>query len=488
VRGSRILNRVRHGRRRHWAAALLPLGLGCLAAAAVLASTSARSSESRASVSAASARVLPRPTDVSSVTSHPGHQSSVHRVQKSPPINWQMPDPLRIQIPAIGVSAPLVALGLHHDHTIEVPKRWGDAGWFRPGPEPGERGAAVIAGHFDSKSGPAVFYHLRALVKGDEITVLLRGGSTVHFIVESTRAVSKKSFPASLVYRKTQRPTLRLITCDGAFDRSTGHYVGNYIVFANMIEPGDPSLAGTGTGQGAVPLLPDLVPQVPSGLTMTRTSQRMLIGFRSATSNVGMGPLLIEGHRTGVADPHMKADQVVRLSSGSEQVVRGAGVLHYVVAPDHQHWHLEPFMRYELVRRGNSTVVTRDQKSGFCLGDRYAVRSRIPGAPHRAVFRTNCGRGETNLTSISEGISVGYGDDYVANLEGQYLDLKGVPSGRYYLVHRVNMSRNLVEADYSNNVSWLQIRLRWHHRRAHVEVLNQCDSARAISDCGAALR
>jgi LPXTG-site transpeptidase (sortase) family protein len=488
VRVSRILNRVRHGRRRHWAAALLPLGLGFLGAAAVLASTSAPSSESRASLSAASARVLPRPIDVSTVTSHPGHQNSVRRVQKSRPINWQMPDPVRIEIPAIGVSAPLVALGLHRDHTIEVPKRWGDAGWFRPGPEPGERGAAVIAGHFDSTSGPAVFYHLRALVKGDKITVLLRGGSTVHFIVVSTRAVSKKSFPASLVYHKTQRPTLRLITCDGAFDRSTGHYVGNYIVFANMIEPGDRSLPRALSGTGAVPLLPDLVPQVPSGLTITPTSQRMLIGFRSATSNVGMGPLLIEGHRTGTADPRMTADQVVRLSGGSEQIVRGAGELHYVVASDHQQWHLEPFMRYELVRGGASKVITRDQKSGFCLGDRYAVRSRIPAAPHRAVFRTNCGRGNTKLTSISEGISVGYGDDYVANLEGQYLDLKGVPAGLYYLVHRVNMSRNLVEADYSNNVSWLQIRLTWHHHRAHVKVVNQCNPARPRSDCGAAVR
>ncbi len=454
-----------------------------------LAFTSGSSARPDASVAAGvSERVLPRPANVSIPTPDPTNpRSAVRRPKKHGAVKWQMPDPVRIKIPAIGVSAPVIPLGLHRDHTLEVPTKWGDSGWFRPGPEPGERGAAVIVGHFDSTSGPAVFYHLRALAKGDTITVLLRGGSQVRFVVRSMRSVSKKAFPASLVYRKTPRPTLRLITCDGAFDSSTGHYVNNYIVFADMIEPGDPSLPGALRGKGAVPLLPDLVPQVPSGLTITRPDGRSLIGFRSATSNVGMGPLMIQGRRAGVTNPRMKADQVIRLSTGAEQVIRGAGVLHYVVAPDHQHWHLEPFMRYQLVRSGNSKVVTRDQKSGFCLGDRYAVRSPQPSAPPRAAFRTNCGRGNTKLTSISEGISVGYGDDYVANLEGQYLDLTGVPGGRYYLVHRVNMYRNLVEASYSNNVSWLLLQLTWKHHRPHVTVLDRCNPATPLSDCNTAV-
>lgn len=147
----------------------------------------------------------------------------------------QMPVPARIRIPAIGVKADVIHLGLNRDRTLQVPKNFAQAGWFVNGPEPGERGAAVIAGHVDSRSGPAVFYRLRALQRGDKITIVLKNGSWIHFVVTGTKVVSKKRFPTSLVYEKTDVPTLRLITCDGAFDRSTGHYVDNYLVFAKFV-------------------------------------------------------------------------------------------------------------------------------------------------------------------------------------------------------------------------------------------------------------
>jgi sortase (surface protein transpeptidase) len=133
------------------------------------------------------------------------------------------------------VSAPVVPLHLNRNKTLQVPTHWGQAGWFVGGPEPGETGAAVIAGHVDSKSGPAVFFRLRALRPGDLIKVVLKNRSTVRFVVRSKRAVPKKRFPTKLVFGKTTAPTLRLITCDGRFDRSTGHYVDNLVVFAALV-------------------------------------------------------------------------------------------------------------------------------------------------------------------------------------------------------------------------------------------------------------
>jgi LPXTG-site transpeptidase (sortase) family protein len=147
-----------------------------------------------------------------------------------------MPNPKRIVIPAIDVSAPVVSLGLNPDRTLEVPKDYSETGWFKDGPEPGERGAAVVVGHVDSKDGPAVFYRLRALEPGDLIKIVLTDGSTVRFVAHSTMAVPKDDFPTKLVYAKTRKPTLRLITCDGEFDESTGHYLDNYIVFARAAE------------------------------------------------------------------------------------------------------------------------------------------------------------------------------------------------------------------------------------------------------------
>jgi LPXTG-site transpeptidase (sortase) family protein len=144
----------------------------------------------------------------------------------------QEPRPVRIVIPAIGVSAPVIPLYLNRNGTLQVPKSFSQTGWFVQGPEPGENGPAVIVGHVDSKSGPAVFWRLRALRRGDQIKVVLKNRSTVRFVVQSTRRVPKNHFPTKLVYGSTKGPTLRLITCDGRFDRSTGHYVDNYVVFA----------------------------------------------------------------------------------------------------------------------------------------------------------------------------------------------------------------------------------------------------------------
>jgi sortase (surface protein transpeptidase) len=145
-----------------------------------------------------------------------------------------MPNPVRITIPAIGVDARVIPLGLNRDGTIQVPKRLADTGWFRPGPEPGEQGAAVIVGHLDSTRGPGVFYRLRELRVGGVITVYLRGGSSVRFVAESMIRVPKNHFPTRRVYARTRQPTLRLITCAGKLNRMTGHHADNYIVFASL--------------------------------------------------------------------------------------------------------------------------------------------------------------------------------------------------------------------------------------------------------------
>jgi LPXTG-site transpeptidase (sortase) family protein len=181
-------------------------------------------------------RVLPPPQQQPLQRTLPvrPHPQRVRVRTARPPASRQLPLPVRIRIPAIGVSAPFVRLGLNRDRTLQVPRRTDAVGWFVGGPEPGEVGAAVIAGHVDSRSGPAVFYHLRALRRGDRIGVELAGGARASFVVTGTKQVEKRSFPERQVYRRTAEPTLRLITCDGRFDRSTRHYVDNFIVFARL--------------------------------------------------------------------------------------------------------------------------------------------------------------------------------------------------------------------------------------------------------------
>lgn len=224
------------------------------------------------------------------------------------------------------------------------------------------------------------------------------------------------------------------------------------------------------------PLLPDLDQEMPTQLVLTKagkTSWRL--GFRSAVRNVGAGPLIIEGRRPSPGERTMAADQVIVKAGAPASVVRGTGRLRYVRSPDHQHWHLLRFDRYELRRAGGSSAVVRDRKTGFCLGDRYAVTTRdLPAAPPEPVYTSRCGLERPGLMGIREGISVGYGDDYSANLEGQYLPLDGLRSGRYVLVHRANADRRLVEASYDNNAASTLLQLRRRHGVPRVRILAVC--------------
>jgi sortase (surface protein transpeptidase) len=142
--------------------------------------------------------------------------------------------PVRLQIPAIDVSTPLVKLGRLPDGSLQVPKDWDTAGWYDKGPRPGQPGPAVILGHVDSTSGPAVFYQLRALRPGDTVRVGLADGRILVFRVQRVQRYPKDEFPTEAVYFPTLNRELRLITCGGDFDYAAGSYRDNIVVYATL--------------------------------------------------------------------------------------------------------------------------------------------------------------------------------------------------------------------------------------------------------------
>jgi glucose/arabinose dehydrogenase len=223
--------------------------------------------------------------------------------------------------------------------------------------------------------------------------------------------------------------------------------------------------------------LPDLDQEMPTQLVVTRGDRRPTwrLGFRSAVRNVGNGPLIIDGTRPSAGVATMTADQVVERDGAPSSVLAGVGRLQYVRSPDHQHWHLLGFERYELRRPKAGRTSVEDSKTGFCLGDRYRVTTRVlPAAPGDPAYASRCGLNHPALFGIREGISVGYGDDYAANLEGQWLSLDGLRAGSYLLVHRVNADRRLRELSYANNAASLLIRLRWRARVPEITLLASC--------------
>ncbi|MEV0270248.1 class F sortase [Hamadaea sp. NPDC050747] len=145
--------------------------------------------------------------------------------------------PVSVRVPAIGVDAAIVATGVAANGSIEVPplETPDVAGWYRYGPSPGEAGSAVIVGHVDSRtSGPAVFFRLGELRKGDDVLVDRDDGTTAVFTVDGVRLVPKDEFPAPEVHRVAATALLRLITCGGRFDYATRSYMDNVIVYATL--------------------------------------------------------------------------------------------------------------------------------------------------------------------------------------------------------------------------------------------------------------
>ncbi|HEX2312516.1 MAG TPA: class F sortase, partial [Thermomonospora sp.] len=148
----------------------------------------------------------------------------------------QAADPVRVRVPAIGVSARVIPLGLDGRGRLAAPRGYHEVGWNEAGPEPGEPGAAVMAGHVDSRSGPAVFYRLRRLRPGDRVHIDRADGTTVTFVVRRSARYPKDRVPDREVYGSGGTPQLRLITCGGKFDRSRRSYRDNVVVFLDLAE------------------------------------------------------------------------------------------------------------------------------------------------------------------------------------------------------------------------------------------------------------
>lgn len=236
-------------------------------------------------------------------------------------------------------------------------------------------------------------------------------------------------------------------------------------------------------------VLPNLVQVVPRDVGVktvhVRGRRKFHLGFTSATENRGAGPMTLHGHRLSRSVPTMGVDQLITEADGSVRTVHAIGSMRYVVNPDHRHWHLIGFARYELRPLGGS-VVRRDRKTGFCLGDRYKVHGAmdLPGFQPFPLQSDNCGMRHPGLLGLFAGISTGWGDPYGAQLEGQYIDVTDLPSGLYVLTHRANPDRALVESSYGDDASSALLDISWPRgmrAKPRVRVLRKC---RGSDECG----
>lgn len=145
--------------------------------------------------------------------------------------------PIRLVIPSIRLDTTFVPpLSLNSDKTVSVPDNYTQVGWYKGGATPGEVGSAVILGHVDSVSGPAVFYSLGQVKVGDKVMVTRADRTTATFEVTELHRYPQSEFPTNAVYGPTTYPALRLVTCTGIFDHGKQKYSHNLVVYAKLIE------------------------------------------------------------------------------------------------------------------------------------------------------------------------------------------------------------------------------------------------------------
>jgi hypothetical protein len=183
-------------------------------------------------VAAASSPVMASPTGTQSAPSSGVVSASPTDDGSAAGANITASPPVRVDVPAVGVSAPIEPVGLTADGSIDIPPPT-VAGWYREGQAPGGLGPAVLVGHVDSQAGTAVFYRLTGVHVGDQVTVARADGSLARFAISAVTEVRKSSFPTAAVFAPTDGPSLRLITCTGVFDATNHHYVDSLIAWAS---------------------------------------------------------------------------------------------------------------------------------------------------------------------------------------------------------------------------------------------------------------
>lgn len=142
--------------------------------------------------------------------------------------------PVRLKIPKISVDAAIDYVGVTPQGELGVPKGPTNAAWYEFGARPGNKGNAVIDGHFGYKDNiPAVFDHLNSLQKGDNIYVLDEKGKTAIFVVRELRTYAQNEDSSVIFVSSDAKAHLNLITCQGTWNESQKSYSNRLVVFAD---------------------------------------------------------------------------------------------------------------------------------------------------------------------------------------------------------------------------------------------------------------
>ncbi len=220
-------------------------------------------------------------------------------------------------------------------------------------------------------------------------------------------------------------------------------------------------LAGLPSGQDVVAApadrLPDLAMAYPTDLRIEKRTGSRRLRFTTMIVNLGAGPFETGSSRLA-GQPVMGVNQRIYNTAGTFRKVDTTATARYA-GDGHDHWHVQDIAHYELYKiNDTSTALRRDAKVGFCFFDTNAYRLSLPRAPKTRKY-TAAGCGKKSSLFVKNGISVGWGDKYGWSLSRQWINIRNLPSGQYYLKVTVDPLRQFHELSRRNNCRWQRIQL-----------------------------
>lgn len=145
--------------------------------------------------------------------------------------------PVRLKIPKIGVDANFEYVGLTSDGAMDVPKNFAKVAWYNLGPRPGEKGSAVIAGHYGRKTGKgSVFDNLNKLRKGDKLSIKEKKGKIITFVVRKVQTFDPEEDALEVFSSNDGKAHLNLITCEGVWNKVSRTYSKRLVVFTDRVK------------------------------------------------------------------------------------------------------------------------------------------------------------------------------------------------------------------------------------------------------------
>lgn len=165
----------------------------------------------------------------------PAQREKLKELQKQRQQSIQGMIPARITIPSIGVDASIEATGVLDNGEMGVPEDINQAGWFEPGFKVGAKGHAVLAGHVDSLTGPAIFYHLSNVEPGETVIITDGDGREMIFKINEKNSYPTDEAPIADIFGASDGRMINLITCTGTFDRNTGSHEERLVVTAELV-------------------------------------------------------------------------------------------------------------------------------------------------------------------------------------------------------------------------------------------------------------